>query len=81
MRDILNSGNNVKDVLQSFVRDQRQILRLWKDDMTAQVREHLAEKYPRENMDIVAGSFEIKLARALSETHMNTQSQRRGMRI
>jgi urease gamma subunit len=81
MRDVLNSGNNVKDVLQSFVRDQRQVLRLWKDDVTAQVREHLAEKYPQENMDIVVGSFEIKLARAISETYVNTQSQSRGIRI
>lgn len=81
MRDVLNSGNNVKDVLQCFVRDQRQVLRLWKDDMTAQVREHLEKTYPQENMDIVVGSFEIKLARAISETRVNTQSQSQGIRI
>jgi hypothetical protein len=32
-------------------------------------------------MDIVVGSFEIKLARAISEMYVNTQSQSRGIRI
>lgn len=81
MRDVLNSGNNVKNVLQSFVRDQRQVLRLWKDDVTAQVREHLAKQYPGQDMNIVAESFEIKMARAISETRSILQSQSRGVRI
>jgi len=29
----------------------------------------------------VAGSFEIKMARSLSQTYVNTQSQSRGVRI
>lgn len=80
-KEVLNSGHNVKDMLQSFIRDQRQVLRLWKDDVTERVREHLAEKYPRENMDIVAGSFEIKMSRTISETYVNAQIQSRGIRI
>jgi urease gamma subunit len=44
MKDVLNSGHNVRDVLQAFMRDQRQVLNLWKEDVKAQVREHLAEK-------------------------------------
>ena len=81
VKDALNSGHNVREVLQAFMHDQRQVLSLWKDDVKAQVREHLAEKYPGQDMNIVAESFEIKLARAISETRMHTQSQSRGMRV
>jgi hypothetical protein len=81
MRDVLNSGHNVREVLQAFTRDQRQVLNLWKEDVKAQVREHLSKKYPGQDMNIVAESFEIKMSRAISETRMHTQSQSRGMRI
>ena len=81
IKEVLNSGHDIRDVLQTFVGDQRQILSLWQSDIKAQVREHLAEKYPGQDMNIVAESFEIKLARAISETRMHTQSQSRGMRI
>ena len=54
MKGVLNSGHNVREVLQAFMRDQRQVLNLWKTDVTAQIREHLDEKYPGQNMDIVA---------------------------
>jgi hypothetical protein len=81
MRDVLNSGHNVREVLKAFTRDQRQVLNLWKDDVKAQIKEHLGEKYPGQDMDIVAESFEIKMSRAISETRMHTQSQSRGIRI
>ena len=61
--------------------DQRQVLNLWKEDVKAQVREHLDEKYPHQDMGIVVESFEIKMARAISETRAVTQSQSRGIRI
>ncbi len=81
LKDVLNSGHDVREVLQTFVRDQRQVLKVWKDDVNAQVKEYLAEKYPHQDMNIVAGSFEIKMARSLSQTYVNTQSQSRGVRI
>ena len=81
LKDVLNSGHDARDVLQAFVRDQRQVLRVWKDDVNAQVREHLAEKYPHQDMSIVAGSFEIKMARSISQTYVNIQSQSHGVRI
>jgi hypothetical protein len=83
MKDVLNIGHNAQEVLQMFARDQRQVLRLWKGDVTAQVGEHVAEKYPRQDMSIVVESFEIKLARAISQTYVNaqSQSQSRGVRI
>jgi len=81
MKEVLNSGSNVRDVLRAFAHDQRQVLNLWKEDLKAQVREHLDEKYPRQDMGIVVESFEIKMARAISETRLHTQSQSRGIRI
>ena len=63
------------------MRDQRQVLRLWKEDATTQVREHLEQKYPHHDMNIVAESFEYKLANATSQTYVNAQSQSRGVRI
>jgi hypothetical protein len=81
MKDILNRGDNVREVLQGFIRDQRQVLRLWKDDLNAQVKEHLAEKYPGQDMSLVADSFEYKMTRAISETYVHAQSQSHGMRV
>jgi hypothetical protein len=81
MNDVLNNGRDAREVLQAFLRDQRQVLRVWKDDVHAQVKEHLAEKYPHQDMNIVAESFEIKMTRSISQTHVNTQSQSRGVRI
>jgi len=81
MKEVLNSGSNVRDVLRAFAHDQRQVLNLWKEDVKAQVREHLDEKYPRQDMGIVVESFEIKMARAISETRVVTQSQSRGIRL
>jgi len=81
IKEALNSGHNVREVLQAFTRDQRQVLNLWKDDVKAQVREHLGEKYPCQDMGIVVESFEIKMSRAISETRMHAQSQSRGIRI
>ncbi|MGA9451213.1 MAG: hypothetical protein WBW41_07690 [Verrucomicrobiia bacterium] len=81
MKSVLNTGHNVREVLQAFMRDQRQVLNLWKEDVKAHVREHLAEKYPGQDMGIVVESFEIKMARAISETRAVTISQSRGIRI
>ena len=81
MKEAFNTGHSVREVLQTFARDQRQVLRVWKDDLTAQVREYLAEKYPHQDMALVAESFEIKLARAIAQAPALTQNQSRGMRI
>lgn len=78
-KEVLNSGHNVRDVLREFVRDQKHVLSLWKDDVKEQVKEHLAENYPRQNMGIVVESFEIKMSRAISEN--SSLSQSRGIRI
>jgi hypothetical protein len=37
--------------------DERKALQIWTEDMTAQVREFLTEKYPGQDMSRVADSF------------------------
>ena len=78
---LMNSDHSVRELLKTFVRDERQLLGIWKNDIVEQVKEHLAEKYPNQDMSIVAGSFEIKLARAISEKSTLAQNHSRGMRI
>jgi hypothetical protein len=77
----LTSGHEAREVLQTFTRDQRQVLQVWKNDVTAQVREHLAEKYPLQDMNRVAESFDIKLARDLTRQETLPQNYRHGVRI
>jgi hypothetical protein len=81
MKEVLNSGPHVRKVLRTFASDQREVFKLWKDDVTAQVNEYLGKKYPHQDMTIVTESFEIKLARAISERPAQTQNQGRGIRI
>ena len=81
MREVLNSGHNAREVLQTFMHDQRQVLNLWKEDVKAQVKEHLAEKYPRQDMGIVVESFEIKMARDIARRETLAQNQSHGVRV
>lgn len=78
---LMNSDHSVRELLKAFVRDERQLLGIWKNDIVEEVKEHLAEKYPNQDMSIVAGSFEIKLARDISEKPTLAQNHSRGMRI
>lgn len=81
IKDVLNSGHDVREVLKTFTGNQRQVLTLWKNDVKAQMQEHLAKKYPGQDMDIVADSFEYKMSRAISETQIHTQRQGNGMKV
>jgi len=49
--------------------------------VTAQIREHLEEKYPHQDMSIVVESFDIKLARDISCRETLTQNHSHGVRI
>jgi len=81
MKDVLNSGHDAKEVLETFARDQRQVLILWKNDVTAQIREYLEEKYPHQDMNIVVESFEIKMARDIARRETLAQNQSHGVRV
>jgi hypothetical protein len=80
-KEVLNSGHNVRDVLREFIRDQKQVLNLWKGDVKEQVKEHLNKNYPRQDMSIVVESFEIKMSRAISERPSLAQNHSRGIRV
>jgi hypothetical protein len=56
-------------------------LNLWKSDVTAQIREHLEEKYPQQDMSIVVESFDIKLARDISRQETLAQNHSHGVRV
>ena len=81
LEEVLNRGHDASDVLQTFLRDQRQVLTLWKNDVTVQVREHLDEKYPHQDMNIVVESFDIKLSRDISRRETLVQNHSRCVRI
>ena len=81
MKEALNSGHDAREVLQTFARDQRQVLQVWKDDVIAQVREHLAEKHPHQDMSRVVESFDIKLARDISRRETLAQNRSRGISV
>jgi ABC-type sulfate transport system substrate-binding protein len=77
----LRRGHDASEMLQTFARDQRQVLILWKNDVTAQLREHLDEKYPHQNMSIVVESFDIELARDISRQETLAQNHSHGIRV
>ena len=77
--EIWNRGGNAVEVLKAFVKDQRQALQIWTEDMTAQVKEFLAEKYPGQDMSRVADSFMHRFTHSVS--HEEAQKQNRGHSI
>jgi hypothetical protein len=84
--EILNRGWNAGEVLKSFTQEQRQALQVWTEDMTAQVKEFLSEKFPGQDLSRVADSFIHKCTtQAVSKKHELTpgheQNHSRGMRI
>src|SRR5208337_2507799 len=81
MKDVLNSGRDASEVLQTFARDQREVLNLWKNDVTAQIREHLEEKYPHQDMGIAVKSFDLKLARDISRRETLAHNHSDCMRV
>lgn len=81
--EILNRGGNVGEVLKAFTQTQRQVLQLWTDDMTAQVKEFLAEKFPGHDMSRIADCFMLHFNRTVSHQQTQTHGQNRnhGVRI
>ena len=81
--EIWNQGWNAMEVLKAFAQEQRRALQIWTEDMTAQVKEFLAEKYPGQDMSRVADSFMHRFTRAVSQQHTQTHDQNhsRGIRI
>jgi len=59
--EIWTKGRNAVEVLKAFIHDQRHALSIWVEDINAQVKGFLAEKYPGQNMDCVAETFMQRL--------------------
>lgn len=84
--EIWNRGWNATDVLKLFTQEQRQALQVWTEDMTAQVQEFLAEKFPGQDLSRVADAFVYKcttqtVSQKHSHNHSNEQKNSRGVRI
>ena len=83
---ILNRGWNATEVLKVFTQRLRQTLQIWTEDMTAQVREFLSEKFPGHDLSRVADAFIHKcttqtVSQKPTLTHSHEQKHSRGMRI
>jgi len=52
--EIWTKGRNAVDVLKEFTREQQHALQIWTEDISAQINEFLAEKYPGHNLAHVA---------------------------
>jgi hypothetical protein len=84
--EILNRGWNAGDVLKAFTQGLRQTLQVWTEDVSAQVREFLSEKFPGQDLSRVADAFIHKCTtQAVSQKHSLTQghaqNHSRGMKI
>jgi len=55
--EIRTKGWNAVEVLRVFTWEQKHALQVWTDDLNAQVKEFLAEKYPGQDMSRVADGF------------------------
>ncbi len=84
--EILNRGWNATEVVKEFAQRQRQALQLWTEDMTAQVKEFLAEKFPGQDLSRVADAFIHKcttqvVSQKHTLTHGHEQNHSRGVRV
>jgi hypothetical protein len=84
--EILNRGWNTMEVLKAFTLRQRQALQVWTEDVSAQVREFLSEKFPGQDLSRVADAFIHKcttqaVSQKHSPTHGHEQNHSHGMKI
>jgi hypothetical protein len=85
--EILLTGNNERQVLQDFVENERQTLQLLASDLTAKIRETLAEERPELNCRRVVEAvarrcdYEITPPQSESETQSHAITQSQGIRV
>jgi len=70
--EIWNWGWNAVEVLRIFAHEQRLSLHIWTDDMTAQIKKFLAEKYGGQEMSRVADGFMQQFTNAVSPQHLQS---------
>ena len=79
--EVVAKGRSAAEVVQAFARDQRQALKLWTEDLAAQVNEFLTQKYPGQDISRVADGFMRRLTRSLSLKETIAHEQKNGPRI
>lgn len=67
--DVLAQGSKADEILRDFAKSQRAGLRLWTDDFSAQVREHLALKYPGQDLSRVVEAINHRLTESRPHRH------------
>jgi hypothetical protein len=60
--EIWTKGRNAVEVLRVFFEEEKHAVQVWADDLNAQVKEFLAEKYSGRDMSRVADGFMRRLA-------------------
>jgi hypothetical protein len=73
--EILNRGRNAVEVLKVFAREQEHALKIWAEDIHAQVKKFLAQKYPGQHMSRVADSFMHRFTHTVSHAHSQAHQQ------
>lgn len=77
--EVWTKGRHAVEVLRTFTGEQKHALRIWTEDMTAQIKEFLVEKYPGQDMSQVADGFMHRFTHG--ERIYQQQSRSRGIRI
>jgi hypothetical protein len=77
--EVLTRSRTVLAALQDFTAIQRETLRIWTEDMAAQVSDYLTEKYPGQNMSRVANGFLKRFTQTETLAQSREQSRSYGM--
>lgn len=67
--DVLAQGSKADEILRDFAKSQRDGLRLWTDDFSAQVKEQLALKYPGQDLGRVVEAINHRFTEARPHRH------------
>jgi hypothetical protein len=74
------TGLDAPTLLRDFLREQRETLGLFANDIIAEAHERVAEKYPGQDMDRVAKAVEASCAKKISSDQTTAPTQARGRR-
>jgi len=79
--EVLARSRNAVDVLKTLAQEQRKALHLWSEDLSVQVSQFLAEKYPGQDMNQVANVVVQELTHSISHQHTRSQNRSRGIGV
>ena len=87
--DVLRTGDNPRQVLRDYLRSERETLELMTNDITANVRLLIAERFPKQDLRRVVNEItrmckkvaRLGFSETLEEHASHTQNQARGVRI